>query len=105
LSFEGKWASDHTNGECADFFSDLRHDGRCTRAGASAQTCGNEHHIAAFEYIIELFSRFFRGDFADIGVTTSTKPAGGFIANADTGGCAALEQHLSVSINGNKFYS
>jgi len=86
-AFEGEGLGDDTNGERAAFFGDLRYDRGGSGSGSTTQAGGDENHIGAFEYGVELFGGFFSAFSADLGVAAGAKAAGEFIANANFYGC------------------
>ena len=98
-AFEGEGPGDHADGEGTDFLGNLRDDGGRASSSSTAHASGDEDHIAALQDLVQFFGGFFRSQFADFGVTTSTKAARGFITNAYPGWGGRFEQCLGIGID------
>src|SRR5690606_30408021 len=101
-AFKRKWAGDDTDGERADFLGDLSNHRCCPGSGSAAHTSSDEDHVAALEYFVQIFGRFFCRSFADFGVAAGAKTTSGFVANTNTILCLRFQQCLSISIDRNK---
>ena len=62
--FKGKGACHHPDGQGAEGTSDLGHDGRSSRAGATSLTCRDENHVGPLEGLLDVLGMILGGLFS-----------------------------------------
>ena len=105
FAFEHEGLGDHTYGEGADFFCDLREHRRCAGSGATAHAGSDEHHVRAAQNLGNL-SVVFQGSFtADLGIGASAQSFGQLLADRYLHGSERGIQSLLVRVGRDEFHA
>src|SRR5262249_59630052 len=102
LAFEAERPGDHADGKRPERPGDLGDDGRAAGSCPAPFSGGHEHHVGAFEYLLDLLAVVLRSLVADIGVGACAKAPGEIPAYVQLDVGIAHQQRLRVGINGDE---
>ena len=104
-ALELKGLGHHTHRENTGFVGQIRHNGSCTGAGATAHAGGDEDHVGAFQNLGDPGTALFSGLLADFRFGAGAHAAGEFLTDLELVGALGLVEILLVRIDDNKFHA
>ena len=95
----------HPDGQGADSHGDLGDNGRCTGAGATTLTGGDEDHVRALDGLLDLASVFFGGLAAHLGIAACTEAPCQLAPDVQLHIGVAHEQGLRIGVHGDELHA